>query len=247
MTLMVVLILLLMAWFAAWRRHYRWSSAWLALGLASALLIGCGMAPRWLLGRLQGPYTAQPAPTWAPRNAIVLLTAGQVAVTRTDVEPGLMGFSRIVQTAALYHDCRQAKVICTVLVSGGDPDEIGMPLAQVYAVRLEHMGVAAADLQLEARSRNTWQNAQFTQPMLRAMAPVRVYLVTSGLHLRRAMAYFARFDVHPLPVRADYLRATSRWLPSATNFHLTDLAVHEYIGMARFRVYDAMGWNDRTD
>lgn len=244
---MAVVLLLLMAWLAAWRRHYRWSSAWLALGLAGTLLIGCGVVPRWLLGQLQGPYAVQPEPTWAPRNVIVLLTAGQVAVTPTDVEPGTAGFSRMVQAVALYHDCRRARVSCTLLVSGGDPDDVGVPLAQVYAVLLERMGVAAADLQLEARSKNTWQNAQFTQPMLRAMAPVRVYLVTSGLHLRRAMAYFARFDVHPLPSRADYLRAAPGWLPSATNFHLTDLAVHEYLGMARFRFYDAMGWNDRID
>jgi hypothetical protein len=46
-----------------------------------------------------------------------------------------------------------------------------------------------------------------------------------------------------VPVRADYLNVVPSWLPAASNFLLTDVALHEYLGVARFRLYDAMGWN----
>ncbi len=68
-------------------------------------------------------------------------------------------------------------------------------------------------------------------------------LVSSGIHLRRGLIYFAHFGVGATPVRADYLRAVWSWLPLSYNFVLADLALHEYTGIARYHVYNAMGWN----
>lgn len=245
MTLTLLLIVLLAAWLAAWRRRYRWSLAFLAVGVSGYLLVGSGVLPRWLIGQLQGPYALRPAQAWAPRNVVVLLTGEQVRVPPGILEPGLGSYGRIAQAAMMYHDCQAAKVLCKVLVSGGDPDGYGTSLAVVYGSVLQHLGVSAQDLLLEPRSANTWQNAKFTQPMLHAVSPARVWLVTSGFHMRRALAYFARFGIVPIPVRADYIRIVPQWTPSATNFAVMDLGLHEYVGLLRFRVYDAMGWNER--
>lgn len=245
MTMSFLLIVLLAAWLAAWRRRYRWSLIFLAVGVAGFFLVGSGVLPRWLLGQLQGPYTLRPAQVWAPRNVVVLLTGGQVRVPPGTLEPSLGSYGRIAQAAMMYHDCRGAKVLCTVLVSGGDPDGYGTSLAVVYGGLLQRMGVPAQDLLLEPRSANTWQNAKFTQPMLHAVSPARVWLVTSGFHMRRALAYFARFGIVPIPARADYIQIVPQWTPSAINFAMMDLGLHEYVGLLRFRVYDAMGWNER--
>lgn len=245
MTLTLLVTVLFGAWLAAWRRRLRWSMALLATGLSGFLLVGCGPLPRWLIGQLQAPYVVRPALTWAPRNVMVLLTGSQVRVPGRGLEPSFDSFGRIAQVVAMYHDCRGAKAVCKVLVSGGDPDGFGQSLAEVYGDLLQHMGVPAADLLLEPRSANTWENAKYTQPMLHALSPARVWLVTSGFHLRRAMAYFARFGIVPIPVRADYLQVVPHWAPSAGNFAVMDLALHEYVGLLRFRVYDAMGWNGR--
>lgn len=245
MTMSFLLIVLLAAWLAAWRRRYRWSLIFLVVGVAGFFLVGSGVLPRWLMGQLQGPYTLRPAQVWAPRNVVVLLTGGQVRVPPGTLEPSLGSYGRIAQVAMMYHDCRGAKVLCTVLVSGGDPDGYGTSLAVVYGGLLQRMGVPAQDLLLEPRSANTWQNAKFTQPMLHAVSPARVWLVTSGFHMRRALAYFARFGIVPIPTRADYIQIVPQWTPSAINFAMMDLGLHEYVGLLRFRVYDAMGWNER--
>jgi hypothetical protein len=44
-------------------------------------------------------------------------------------------------------------------------------------------------------------------------------------------------------VRADYLHANLGLWPSAQNLVLTDVALHEYLGVLRYRVYNAMDWN----
>ena len=33
------------------------------------------------------------------------------------------------------------------------------------------------------------------------------------------------------------------WLPLSYNFAMADLALHEYTGIVRYHVYNAMGWN----
>ncbi len=245
MTITTLLIVLLLAWLLAWFGRRRWSGTLVVIALALFLLVGGGLLPHWLIDQLQADYATRPVPIWAPRNAIVLLTGAQVQSAPDVLEPSLGSYARITETAVLYHDCRRARVICTVLVSGGDPDQFGTPLALVYGNLLQRLGVDAADVQLESASANTWENAKFTQPMLHAMAPVRIWLVTSGYHMHRAMTYFERFGITPVAVRADYIQVLPSWRPDARNFHVMDIALHEYLGLIRTRVYDAMGWNER--
>lgn len=236
--LLVVLALALMA-----RGHRRggWAAGVLALLWLAG--VGCGPLPQWMLGRLQDAYPATVRHPWAARNAIVLLGAGTIVPPGGGATTPMVGYGRIAKAAALYRSCRQSGNACRVLVSGGDPQRHGSAEADVYAEVLRSLGVPAADLVLERRSSSTWQNAQFSRPLLAAYAPQRLVLVTSGLHLRRSLLYFAHFGLHPLPVRGDYLRATPSWLPLAANAMLFDAALHEYVGVARYHVYNAMGWN----
>jgi uncharacterized SAM-binding protein YcdF (DUF218 family) len=206
--------------------------------------VGCGPVPAWLLGNLQAPYAARPSLEWGARNAIVLLGAGTARIADTNlIEPGIFSYPRLVEAAGLYLDCRKTRSDCKIVVSGGDAQRHGMPEASVYRDALVRIGIPAADILAEANSMNTWQNAQFTSELLKTLGADRVLLISSGIHLRRSLIYFAHFGVTPVPVRADYLRAVSSWLPLSYNFALADFALHEYIGIARYHVYNAMGWN----
>ncbi|HWU76787.1 MAG TPA: YdcF family protein [Rhodanobacter sp.] len=239
----VFLLLLLFCLLAAWRGWRRLCGSAAVLAVLLLGLVGCGVLPRLLLSQLQAPYALRPALNWAPHNAIVLLTGNSVYVPRVEVEPSRSAYGRIAEAAVLYHACRQAQVSCKLLVSGGDPARMEMPLAMAYGRVLRQLGVPAADLVLESRSNNTWQNAQFSRPLLAALGAPRVWLVSSAWHLRRSMIYFDHFGIGSTPVRADYLRATISAWPSASNFVLTDIALHEYLGMARYYVYNALGRN----
>ncbi len=219
--------------------------AWLLAGVLFATA-ACGWLPAKLLAGLQTPYAQRPVPGWSGRDAIVLLGAGTVRIPGDGVEPTVFAQGRINEAVRLYRACKAHGGECRLEVSGGDALHTGRSEAQVYAETLVALGVAPGDLLLEVRSMNTWQNAQFGAPLLRAQGVRRVWLVSSAFHLRRASRYFAHFGVHAVPVRGDWLKARVGWMPQAWNLTVTDAALHEYIGVWRFHVYNRFGWNAAT-
>lgn len=244
MTVTVLLILLVLAGVLALPGWRRCSWALLASAVTLLLAAGCGPLPIWLLARLQSNHAASAPIEWGQRNAIVLLGAGTVrAAGSGEVEASLFAYGRIGKAAELYRACRRAGRECKVEVSGGDALGRGRSEAAVYADDLQRLGVDAADLLLEPRSMNTWQNAQFSGPLLKAYGADRVLLVSSAYHLRRATLYFAHFGIRATPVPADHVDGVLSWLPLSYNFAMADLALHEYSGIVRYRVYNAMGWN----
>ncbi len=247
MTVTVLLILLILAGVLALLGWRRCSWALLASALTLLLAVGCGPLPIWLLAQLQsGPAAAVPI-GWGQRNAIVLLGAGTVrAAGSGEVEASLFAYGRIGKAAELYRACRRAGRECKVEVSGGDALGLGRPEAAVYADDLQRLGVDAADLLLDSRSMNTWQNAQFSSPLLKAYGADRVLLVSSAYHLRRSTLYFAHFGIHAIPVPADHVDGVLSWLPLSYNFAMADVTLHEYSGIVRYHVYNAMGWNVRA-
>lgn len=248
MTLNVLLILIVLMLAAAWLRWRRCSRVLTALAVIAFLAVGCGPVPIALMTRLQSAY-AMPVPlAWGQRNVIVLLGAGDARVVGSDrVEPNLFAYGRINRAVDLYRDCREgAQRLCRIQVSGGDAQHLGRPEAQVYYENLLRLGVAPEDLIIESRSMNTWQNAQFSAPLLKAWRADRILLVSSGYHLRRGALYFRHFGIDATPVRADYINGLHSWLPLSYNFTVADLALHEYVGVLRYHVYNAMGWNVRA-
>lgn len=224
----------------------RGRGGWVFYGLAFVLFVasGCGPLPAWLLVHLQAPYATRPAVTWASRNAIVVLGVGTSRVAATgEVGPTVFAGGRLTEGYTLYRACKQSGNDCKLIVSGGDPFRNGMTEAAAYGEVLLGMGVDRSDLMLETRSFNTWQNAQFVQPMLKAYAPQRVVLVSSAVHLRRAQKFFEHFGIDALPVRADYLDARLTWFPNGWNMSLTEAALHEYLGVLTYYMYNAFGWN----
>lgn len=243
MTLIVVILLLL---FAVALRAMKWRGCSRTLSVLAVLLFfaaACGPLPAWLLSELQGPYAKPAANDWAAHNAIVLLGAGTVRTGAGALEPSFFSNGRILRTAELYRDCISAERDCKVLVSGGDAEKHGAAEADVYGEALKQLGVDTKDLQLESRSMSTWQNAQFSRLLLLSDGAQRVLLVSSGIHLRRSLLYFAHFGMTPTPVRGDYVDAQWSIYPSGWNITLTDAVLHEYVGIARYHVYNALGWN----
>jgi uncharacterized SAM-binding protein YcdF (DUF218 family) len=244
MSLDVLIVLVVLALVAhRWRRR-RLARALGVLAAALFLAVGCGPLPAWLLTRLQAPYVADAPIHWAPRNAIVLLGAGTLRIAdERKVETGMFGWGRIARAAELYRACKASGNDCKLEVSGGDAVGTGAPEATIYGNDLLSLGVEPQDMILEPRSMNTWQNAQFSAPLLKRYGADQVLLVSSGTHLRRGSLYFAHFGIDAIPVRADYLKARWSWWPQSWNFMVADMALHEYVGVAQYHLYNALGWN----
>lgn len=243
--MLAVLFLLLLL--AACLSHWRWRRTARTLVVLCVLVflgVGCGPLARWLVDSLQVKAQAEPTVAWAERNAIVVLGAGTAVVEEgRPLLPSYFVNGRVLRAAQLYTACKEAGKDCHVIVSGGDAQNHGEAEATVYGRALRALGIPAADLSLEARSMTTWQNAQFSRPILAAYAPQRIVLVTSAVHLPRSLLYFGHFGIVPQPVAGDWLNARREPLPDSWNFVVADAAWHEYLGIWRYHVYNLLGWN----
>ena len=232
----------LLAFLLRWRRS---GIALAGLSLLLAAAVGLSPLPSALLASLQ-VHDEGRDPEWKARNAIVLLGAGTVPGP-SRVELTLSGRARTLRAASLYFSCKQNRRSCQIFPSGGDPLRNGETEAAVMARELRALGVPAADLTLETESRNTFQNARNTAPLVRGKGYELTVLTTSGTHMRRALLFFSFFLVDAVPAPADRLSAFRSALPVSFNLVATDTAMHEYIGMLQFRFYNLMGWNKKPE
>jgi len=242
--MLAVLFFLLLVGVLLYRLRWR-RVGHVLVGLVLVLFfgIGCGAVPRWLIHGLQSPYDVEPVIAWAPRNAIVLLGGGTVVAGDEPLQPSFFADGRVLRAAQLYFACKATGMECHLLVSGGDSQDHGEAESIVYGRALQKLGIPPADLSLETRSMSTWQNAQFSRPLLVEYAPQHMVLVTSGIHLRRSLLYFEHFGITPQPVAGDWVNARREVIPDSWNYLLADAALHEYLGIFRYRVYNTMGWN----
>ena len=248
---MSFIILLLLLLFVGFTRLLQWRKTSLFLSLvliSSFVLIGSGLIPRYLLNDLQTDYESKPDIQWSDNNAIVLLGAGTQLIKSTqEFEPAFFSFGRINEAASQYKDCAKTQTTCTVIISGGDAQNNGVTEAEVYQQQLLRLGVPIRDIIQEPNSVNTWKNAQLTSDLMKHHKFDNIVLVSSGLHIRRSELYFNHFGLNVIPVRADYMAAQVSWLPLWYNFAVTDFALHEQIGFARYNIYNFMGWNSKRE
>jgi len=239
MVLFLVAILLLVF------RRQRGGLGVLAVAVALLWAAGSGGLAGRLLKPLQEPRGGDPA--WGARNAVVLLGAGMVKPGGSAApQPSLLAYSRILEAVRLYRGCRASGKPCALIISGGDPLRLGGTEAAVYRGEALGLGVPDGDVILEPRSLNTFQNAQFCGEILRAGGYDQVVLVTSALHMKRSQLYFSHFGIRCQGVPSDYMGPTGSWLPLGYNFALTEFAIHEHVGLLRYRLYNAMGWNPKV-
>lgn len=210
------------------------------------LVIGNGFLPAYLLHRLQSPYRQSVPINWKKTNTIMLLGAGTSKDPKSDkVKPSLLAFSRIVQTASIYRECKKNNVSCSIFISGGDPLNNGDSEAKAYQESLVALGINSKNIQLETHSKNTFQNAKFSTYLLKEHPSEQLLLVNSGLVLKRTLLYFSFFNIYPIPIASDYITIPITKYPLGYNFAMNDFAIHEYVGILRFYIYNFLGLNKK--
>jgi len=183
-------------------------------------------------------------------DAIVVLAASAARAGGSRPRPELSGtaWKRFWRGLELY---RELEGSAPLLYSGGSGDifrsePVEGSLARSYAVA---MGIPAAAVILEERSRNTDENARETEGLLRRMVPSgrpRVALVTSSIHMPRALLALEERGIDAVPVPADYPFGEYRFtplglVPRAETFFLSSRCLHEWLGIAWHRFRAALG------
>lgn len=212
-------------------------------GLAWLWLWSLPVASDRVRGSLESPFENRPAETAPVVDAIVLLGGGERATPPDWPYPDLgRGADRIWHAARLYHAGKAG----TIIVSGGRMGWTGDRRSGAEAMRefLLALDVPEAAIVLEPNSRNTRENAVRTAEIARERGIDRILLVTSALHMRRALAAFERVGLECVPAAADFEVMPEpfhwlRWLPDAEALDGSTRAMKEYLG---YVVYRWRGW-----
>jgi len=92
----------------------------------------------------------------------------------------------------------------------------------------------------ETRSIDTWENARESAAILRAAGINRVWVVTHGWHMARALIAFRRAGLDPVPapvlIDAPPEMRAANFVPSARAWLESYYALHEMIGWAWYEL-----------
>jgi len=204
-----------------------------------AFLLGNGKIASLLLLNLQSSMPLIDF-HWESKNTIILLGSGLVRWSGDQMSSTLLGYSRIHEAARLYGDCKKTSKDCMVLASGGYPKKSVISEAEVMQKELMELGIPEENIILESKSNNTYENAKFSSAILHAQRRGACILVTSGVHMKRSLLYFSHFGIRATEAPSDRLEVFSSWFALSYHFFLTDLALHERMGILQFYAYQFM-------
>jgi uncharacterized SAM-binding protein YcdF (DUF218 family) len=184
------------------------------------------------------------APTADPARGdplIVALSSGEIVPSDSGDgwKPQLdqSGWARTYAAVALW------KRTGGMLRFVGEPTPDGKgSVAQAMAAVAMTSGVPEAAITVETRSRNTYENLAFSRDLI-AARDGDVWLVTSALHMPRAMAVAKKLGLRVRPQPCDF-RAVPlvhwfAWLPNSGGPSMFHAALHEWVGLAYYRL---RGW-----
>lgn len=214
----------------------------LALGLAGLLPFG-----DILIRPLEGRFPRADLDRDPARFAGVIVLGGAEdnrAIGRRELAALNEAAERFTEGVALLRRLPQARLVFT----GGSGAILRQEQPEAVAAgRLfEALGVPSERIVLEAKSRDTWENALFTHRLLQPKPGERWLLVTTAWHMPRAMACFrqAGFAVEAWPV--DYrtpekLQLTRLHTSIPEGLRRVDFATREYVGLVLYYLTGRIG------
>ena len=128
-----------------------------------------------------------------------------------------------------------------IIISGGTVRPYETVSEAAIAAKLLAEEFDFTNVLLEERSRNTWENAQYTAALLEEKGIQRVILVSHAYHLRRAQLAFEQAGVDIVPMPTGFLSRSTNgwiddWLPHTLALSRSRVALHEYIGLAVYYI-----------
>ncbi|MGB0909679.1 MAG: ElyC/SanA/YdcF family protein, partial [Nitrospirales bacterium] len=195
-------------------------------------------------GRILQTLESQYAPLKLSHIQTQSMTSGQLKISQIVVlAGGIAGDPTLPLHLQILHSSRERLLEgirlyrllpgSQLILTGG----LGTPLdveATVLSRVAQTYGVKRADLVLEVQSRDTKDHPHYVSALLNTEPFI---LVTSAYHMPRAMKLFAKHQLFPIPAPIGHWKGNrtlslKQVFPSHSGLRLSELAAHEYLGMA---------------
>jgi uncharacterized SAM-binding protein YcdF (DUF218 family) len=199
---------------------------------------------------LSNPFTPFDASQLESGRSTAIVVLGSGSVVAEDWDGRTLSF---VDQAAAIRVAEAVRVFrlvdpAIVVSSGGDPHarRRGARTGETMKDALVGAGVPLDRILVETESRTTRDEAVIVAPMLRSRGISQVILVTSGLHMTRALGAFRAAAVHAIPAIAHDFGSDFSWgfmlIPSKEGLGLASENAHEMLALA---YYWLRGWWQR--
>ena len=236
-----LMILLMLAGYFLARRMPRTGKVMLLTGFGLLLLASLPIVAK-LNVRLLESDTALSADelTKPTAQAIVILSGGRYANAPEYGDNDTVSLPTLERVR--YGAWLQRQTRLPVLVTGGKVFDTSRP-AEAELIRT----ILTQEFQtpvrwVETYSRNSWENAQFSQVILKEASVKRIYLVTQAWHMPRAKLAFESAGLNVIPAPTGFIHGDGEtplileFLPSSgallTNYHVA----HELMGILWYRL-----------
>lgn len=223
-------------------RHRKTAFFIASSGLIWAIFWSLPASSLWAGGLLEQLYPHRSAYELPAAEAIVVL-GGHTANNRQNwFEPydRATAVGRVDNAAMLYKAHRAPLIVLSGAALEGNVSE-----AQMMANMLTQKDVPAQALVLEKRSYTTYENALYTAAQLKDMNISHILLVTSALHMPRAMAVFKKQGIAAIAAPAAPQIVVpdepgfSFWQPNMRALNASRSIIKEYAGLV---LYWLRGW-----
>lgn len=226
--LIVVLIVAAGAAYFFFKRR-RIAAYAIAFAAITYVMFSSGLTAFWLMSNLEYEYApGQDVEASVSIDTMVVLTGYARADDRIPITGHVNSSSgfRLLEAARIFTRTRRMNVI----ISGNDEVPV------IMRSLLVELGVPRAYIGIDQESINTYESAVHLRDQL---AGKQFYLVTSAGHMPRAMRVFLKQGLRPFPAPTDYLSSASlrdsSIVPSGQHLAISDLAIHEYLGLMWYR------------
>ncbi|MEH6415957.1 YdcF family protein [Pseudomonas sp. CGJS7] len=229
---LVLAVIAAVVWLARWRRS---GVTLFMAGALWSLLWSMPAAADALRDSLQRAYLGQSAEGMPASDAIVVL-GGDIGrldhFDSGDANAPELADNRVATAARAWHAGRAP----TILLSGGPNGTTrGISEARIMAEALNKLGVPSEALVLDEHSGDTRQNAEHSVRVASERGWHRVILVTSAMHMPRALGWFKRQGLAALPLAPaeapPLLSGASPWQPSMRALRYSARGLREYVGL----------------
>jgi len=244
-------ILMLLAAFLP--RQSRWQRSLIGLSFLLLWLGSSNLITAPLVRSLEWRYLP---PEEVPTAEVIVVLGGgtkKADYPRQTVELGEAG-DRALYAAWLYHQGKADHLLLTGGNVFSDTLTTTPPEAEDMLSVMRMFNIPDEAFWLETKSRNSYENALYSRPLLEEKGINTILLVTSAIHMPRAVALFEKQGFSVIPLPTDFVVTQQGWqtvtkptflaqlgnvLPTVENLQYTTWAMKEYIGLV---VYRWQGW-----
>lgn len=212
------------------------SRFYLFVGLAVLIAFSLPATSKALLGSLENQYASKDIETVGSVDAIVILGGGVSPPNKPRTTAELSVASDRLLLAFRLWKAGKSNII---ILSGDTLDEdIEILSEAAYTADILRLwGVPVESIVLEENSVNTTENALFLESIFVEKNLKHVYLVTSAMHMPRAMMNFENSSVNISPMPANRWitnegsSLSEHWVPNAVSLYGSTTALREYLGI----------------